>query len=367
MVILLALCLLPCLALAEELLPTPIQVDRPIDFLQDVTLLPDGNLLLRYYSLNTDDAFWGTFGKVGQIYDHIMAIITPSGELVKTIPGHDYELAVEQNSDDILLLPEGFRREYSMDGTGETCCWTEYDLAGNVVDLELQSQPRTMEYVRNLPHYRVAAYNAPDHLEVISLATGASANLPVDESCIAETAEADGCLVVLSRADEGDAIGVIRVYDSQLQLLRSFNVPFRFIEVCPMVYRDGTLYCFPMYSGDWESYHVYRCDLATGVFAPDTILFELPTEDCGLSGIIPTADGFLLLIDENINAPFAANNNFNFTDKNLYRLSADGTLTLCMDLHGNALLVPQTDDRTFTLVQRSRPGSAYALCTYTLP
>lgn len=360
------LLLLPCAALAEELILVaeyPIQSKEPITYLHDAHLLPDGRLLLRYYALDRSE-FARDVGMEGRLYNHYMGIFTLEGEKVweRSLPSSSYELAREQNDDMVIIRPDGFIREY---GSDRSFCSTEYDLSGNVLHAQLDPQAREgAPRVWSSPRYGLTIDDLVGRTEALSLATGATAELPVDELGVTSVAEVDGMLAVLNRPEEGPT--VIRLYDENLTEIRVLTAPFDYGEWTPMAYANGMLYCFPMYAGDWESYYAYACDLQTGQWLGRPVYVTMPDEHCHLSGIIPAGDECLLLIDDDSTAPFRDGGNFNHTSKRLYRMAPDGSLSLCLDLNGDALLLPQTQADQFTLVMPSEGADGYVLRTYAL-
>lgn len=360
------LLLLPCAALAEELTlmaEYPIQSEEPIAYPHDAHLLPDGNLLLRYYTLDRSE-FIRNVGMEGKLYTHCMGIFTPEGEKVweRSLPSSSYELAKEQNDDMVIIRPNSFIREY---GPAQSFCSTEYDLSGNVLHAQLEPQAReNAPWVWSSPRYGITVDDSAGRTEALSLATGAAAELPVDELGIISAAEVDGKLAVLNRPEDEPA--VIRLYDENLTELRMLTVPFDYGEWTPMAYANGILYCFPLYTGDWESYYAYACDLQTGQWLGSPVYVTMPDEHCHLSGIIPGGGGCLLLIYDDSTAPFRDSGNFNHASKRLYRMAPNGSLSLCLDLNGDALLLPQTQADQFTLLMPSGAADGYVLRTYAL-
>lgn len=362
--LLMVLLLLPCAALAEELTLVdeyPIQSEEPITYPHDAHLLPDGNLLLRYYALDRSQ-FARDVGMEGRLYDHYMGIFTPEGEKVwESLPG-SYELAKEENDDALIIRPNSFIREY---GPDQRYCSTEYDLSGNVLHAQLEPQAReSAPRVWSSPRYGLTIDDLAGRTEALSLVTGATAELPVDELGVISAAEVDGMLAVLNRPEEGPA--VIRLYNENLTEIRVLTAPFDHGEWVPMAYAGSRLYCFPMYAGDWESYYAYACDLKTGQWLGDPVYVQVPNERCHLLDVIPAGDECLLLLDDDNTAPFRDGGNFNHTSKRLYRMAQDGSLSLCLDLNGDALLLPRTREDQFTLLMPSEAAAGYVLRTYAL-
>lgn len=370
--VLLVLLLLPCAALAEKMFLASeytLQTGEPIDYIHDVHLLPDGKMLLRYYAADHGD-FARSVGKEGQLYNHYMSIFTAEGEKVWQSMPDSYELAKRENDQQIILRPDEFIWEYYPNGSRYDYCQTAYDFDGTIRKVILDLQTRDTENVWDaLAHYALCiAYGDMDiTLEATSLTTGASAYIPVDAEGVFHTAEIAGQLAVLVRSEDDPA--VIRFYDENLQEVRVLETPITHGEAVEMAERDGKLYCFAMYAGDWESYYVYTCDLASGKWQTETPFVCLPNEYCGLSEVIPCENGFLLLINEGGSpehpAPFGPHN-WNYADRNLYQMASDGSLSLCLELNGDARLLPRTDADAFTLLMRSGQGGDYVLRTYTL-
>ena len=370
--VLLTLLLLPCAALAEELSLVSeyaLQAGETIDYIHDVYLLPDGKMLLRYYTADHGD-FARSVGKEDQLYNHYMSIFTAEGGKVWRSVPDSYELAQRENDQQLILRPDCFIWEYYPSGSRYDYCRTAYGFDGTIRDVVLDLQTRDTENVWSaLNHYALGiAYGDMEiTLEATSLTTGASANIPVDAEGVFHTAEVDGQLAVLVRGEEDPA--VIRFYDENLQEVRVLETPITHGEAVELAARDGVLYCFAMYAGDWESYYVYTCDLATGQWQSETPFVRLPNKYCGLSEVIPCDDGFLLLVNEGGSpehpAPFGPHN-WNYADRNLYRMAPDGSLTLCLGLNGDARLLPRTGDDAFTLLMRGGQNGAYVLRTYAL-
>lgn len=161
-----------------------------------------------------------------------------------------------------------------------------------------------------------------------------------------------------------DGFGTLYFYDADLREVSRMDTPIDHGEVVKLAQQGNRLYCFAMYAGDWESYKVYTCDLTTGQWADDVPFVRLPNEYCSLRNVIPYGDGFLLLVAEGDTeehpAPFGPDN-WNYTDKNLYAMDAGGSLTLAMELHGDAQLVYQ-EEESFTLLAKDESG-LYALRT----
>ncbi|MBQ8655382.1 MAG: hypothetical protein IJ507_10665 [Clostridia bacterium] len=370
--VLLIMLFLPCASLAQDLSQVSeytLQTGEIVDYIHDVHLLPDGKVLLRYYTADHGD-FARSAGKEGQLYNHYMSIFTAEGGKVWQSMPDSYELARRENDQQIILRPDCFIWEYYPNGSRYDYCRTAYGFDGSVRDVVLDIQTRDTANVWSaLAHYSLGiAYGDREiTLEAVSLTTGASAQIPVDAEGVFHAAEIAGQLAVLVRSEDDPA--VIRFYDENLQEVRVLETPITHGEAMEMAERDGMLYCFAMYAGDWESYYVYACDLSTGRWQAETPYVRLPGEYCSLNGVIPCGDGFLLLINEGDSpehpAPFGPHN-WNYTDRNLYMMTPDGSLSLCLDLNGDARLLPRTDENTFTLLMRSESSGQYVLRTYAL-
>lgn len=351
--VLLAMLLVPALALGEAvtlLTSCPLQVTQPVLYMDGVYRLTNGNFLICYESVQEDSTCL-----------QVQAIVTPDGACV-------WEQSFEAVEDDkIILQPDGFIWEYPDGGVGEVYCRITRALDGSVLEVQLDPLPRTGSVSwRNFADFTVEYHWDDGALQVraTSLKTGATAHLPGNEydHCIAG-AQLGEELAVFIRGEEG--CGTLQRYDADLQEVSRMTTPIDHGEVVKMAQQGDTLYCFAMYAGDWECYKVYTCDLVTGQWSDDVPFVRLPNEYCSLRNVIPWGNDFLLLVDEGDTAeypvPFVPTNG-NYTDKNLYCMDADGSLTLKTELHGDAALVHQEEGR-FTLLAKDGDG-VYALRTY---
>lgn len=360
---LLVLLLVPCLALGEAftlLTSCPLQVTQSVTYIDGAYQLVSGDYLICYESAQED----GTCLQV-------QAIVTSEGACVWEHPLYFRDLTKETVDDEIILQPDGFTWEYYPDGgVGEIYCRTTRALDGSVVEAQLDPLPRVGNTNwLNFADFTVSRQwtDAGLQVQAASLRTGATMVVPGNEydNCIA-VAQLGDELALFVRGEEG--FGTLYRYDADLQEVSRMKTPIDHGEVVIMAQQGDTLYCFAMYAGDWESYNVYACDLTTGQWADDVPFVQLPNEYCSLRKVIPWGDEMLLLVDEGDTeehpAPFGPYN-WNYTDKDLYRMDADGSLTLVADLHGDAVLVHQEDER-FTLLAKDENG-VYALCTYAAP
>lgn len=357
--VLLAMLLVPALALGEAvtlLSSCPLQVTQPVSYIDGVYRLTNGHYPICYESAQAD-------GECLQV----QAIVTPDGACVWEQPIYFRDLTKELVGDEIILQPDGFIWEYYPDGEGEVYCRTTRALDGSVLEAQLDPLTRTSTaFWQNFADFTVEYHWDDGALQVrgTSLKTGATAHLPGNEydNCIA-AAQLGEELAVFIRGEEG--CGTLYCYDADLQEVSRRTTPIDHGEVMIMAQQGNRLYCFAMYAGDWEIYKVYTCDLATGQWAEDVPFVQLPNEYCSLWNVIPYGDGFVLLVDEGDTeehpAPFAPPN-WNYTDKNLYRMDADGSLTLAVELRGDAQLAWQNEE-FFTLLAKDESG-AYALRTY---
>lgn len=358
--ILLAMLLVPALALGEAvtlLTSCPLQVTETVSYIDGVYRLTNGHYLICYESAQED----GTCLQV-------QAIVTPEGVCVWEHPIYFRDLTKETVASKIILQPDGFIWEYYPDGgEGEVYCRTTRALDGSVLEAQLDPLPRvgTTNWL-NFADFTVSRQWTDDGLQVqdASLRTGATMVVPGNEydNCIA-VAQLGDELALFVRGEEG--FGTLYRYDADLQEVSRMETPIDHGEVVIMAQQGDTLYCFAMYAGDWESYNVYTCDLTTGQWADDVPFVQLPNEYCSLRNVIPWGDEMLLLVDEGDTTEHPAPcgpDNWNYTDKNLYRMDADGSLTLAVELRGDAQLAWQNEE-SFTLLAKDE-SAAYVLRTY---